>query len=118
MVSFKGENFARLEGVGSDGEEDDYEVDHTGGDSNSTRTTTARRPSKKKACNTYQYSLIISLIILEFIYLSLTVILIYTLAEDPPPLMEGEGKSLKVLGYTQRQRAAFLQTLMRLHSNC
>jgi len=96
-------------------------VDHTDGDSNSTRTTTSKRPSKKTAGNTYQYSLIISLIILEFIYLSLTVMLIYTLAADntnPPPLMEGEGRSLKVLGYTQRQRASFLQTLMRLHSSC
>ena len=47
--------------------------------------------------------------------------LIYTLAADntnPPPLMEGEGRSLKVLGFTQRQRAAFLHTLMRLHSSC
>ncbi|RHN76986.1 putative DNA helicase transcription regulator Homeodomain-LIKE family [Medicago truncatula] len=112
-----GENFARLEGVGSsDYEDDDYEVDHTDGDSNSTRTTTSKRPSKKTARNTYQYSLIISFLILEFIYLSLTMMLIYSLAADntnPPALMEGEGKSLKVIGFTQRQRAAFLQLLMR-----
>jgi len=31
----------------------------------------------------------------------------------PLPLMEGEGRSLKVLGFTQNQRAAFVQILMR-----
>lgn len=32
--------------------------------------------------------------------------------------MEGEGKSFRVLGFNQNQRAAFVQILMRLHSNC
>jgi len=32
---------------------------------------------------------------------------------EPPPLMEGEGKSFKVLGFTQSQRATFVQILMR-----
>ncbi|XP_050891252.1 CHD3-type chromatin-remodeling factor PICKLE isoform X2 [Lathyrus oleraceus] len=86
MVSFKGEN-SRLEDVSSDGEDDNYEVALTDGDSNSTGTTTAKRPSKKKARTADN--------------------------TDPLPLMEGEGKSLRVLGFSQSQRAAFLQILMR-----
>ncbi|KAL5071495.1 hypothetical protein RYX36_022382 [Vicia faba] len=78
-------DFSRLEDVSSDGEDDNYEVDLTDGDSNSTGTTTAKRPSKKKARNNM----------------------------DPLPLMQGEGKSLRVLGFSQSQRAAFLQILMR-----
>ncbi|KAL3680801.1 hypothetical protein R1sor_023757 [Riccia sorocarpa] len=32
---------------------------------------------------------------------------------EPPPLMDGEGRCLKVLGFTQKQRAIFVQVLMR-----
>ncbi|KAL2624235.1 hypothetical protein R1flu_008480 [Riccia fluitans] len=32
---------------------------------------------------------------------------------EPHPLMEGDGRSLKVLGFTQKQRAIFVQVLMR-----
>lgn len=32
---------------------------------------------------------------------------------EPPPLMEGEGRSFRVLGFSQNQRAAFVQILMR-----
>ncbi|WVY99831.1 hypothetical protein V8G54_025901, partial [Vigna mungo] len=32
---------------------------------------------------------------------------------EPLPLMEGQGKSLKVLGFSQNQRADFLQILIR-----
>eukprot|EP00250_Pteridium_aquilinum_P017954 c23861_g1_i1 orf=626-5110(-) len=31
----------------------------------------------------------------------------------PPPLIQGEGKSLKILGFNRKQRAAFVQILMR-----
>ncbi|KAI5063399.1 hypothetical protein GOP47_0021946 [Adiantum capillus-veneris] len=31
----------------------------------------------------------------------------------PPPLIHGEGKSLKILGFNRKQRAAFVQILMR-----
>lgn len=31
----------------------------------------------------------------------------------PPPLLEGEDKSLKILGFSRKQRAAFVQILMR-----
>jgi len=57
----------------------------TDSDSNSIGTSTARIPFKKKAHNT-----------------------------DPPPIMEGDGRSLKVVGFTQSQRDFFLQILMRL----
>ena len=58
------------------------------------------------------------IIVIDFNYLSLTVMLIFlhSFATDsmgPLPLMEGEGRSLKVLGFTQNQRAAFVQILMR-----
>lgn len=33
---------------------------------------------------------------------------------EPFPLMEGEGRSLRVLGFNQNQRAAFVQIMMRL----
>lgn len=33
---------------------------------------------------------------------------------EPLPLMEGEGRSFRVLGFNQNQRAAFVQILMRL----
>lgn len=35
---------------------------------------------------------------------------------EPIPLMEGEGRSFRVLGFSQNQRAAFVQILMRLSS--
>ncbi|MCI32724.1 CHD3-type chromatin-remodeling factor PICKLE-like, partial [Trifolium medium] len=31
---------------------------------------------------------------------------------EPLPLMEGEGKAFRVLGFNQNQRAAFVQILM------
>ncbi|MBN8156999.1 DUF1086 domain-containing protein, partial [Vibrio vulnificus] len=33
---------------------------------------------------------------------------------EPIPLMEGEGRSFRVLGFNRNQRAAFVQILMRL----
>jgi len=52
-------------------------------------------------------------------YLTLTDVNIHSnlLAADstePLPLMEGEGKAFRVLGFNQSQRAAFVQILMRL----
>ncbi|XP_073223963.1 CHD3-type chromatin-remodeling factor PICKLE isoform X2 [Cicer arietinum] len=82
---FLGQDFAGLEVTISDGEDDNYKVDLTHGNSNSTETAASRRPCKKKA----RYN------------------------TDPLPLMEGEGKSLRVLGFSRSQRAAFLQILMR-----
>ncbi|XP_014500998.1 CHD3-type chromatin-remodeling factor PICKLE isoform X5 [Vigna radiata var. radiata] len=87
MVSVEEDDLAGLEDVSSDGEDDNYEAELTDGDSNSTGTgtTTAKRPYKKKARN----------------------------STEPLPLMEGEGKAFRVLGFNQNQRAAFVQILMR-----
>lgn len=37
---------------------------------------------------------------------------------EPLPLMEGEGRSFRVLGFNQNQRAAFVQVLMRFSLAC
>ncbi|RDY08117.1 CHD3-type chromatin-remodeling factor PICKLE, partial [Mucuna pruriens] len=81
----QGEGISVLEDVSSDGDDDNYEADLTDDDSNSTESIT-KRPHKKKTRADSTKSL---------------------------PLMEGEGKSLKVLGFSQSQRAAFVQILMR-----
>ncbi|CAL0327180.1 unnamed protein product [Lupinus luteus] len=86
MVSVEEDDLAGLEDVSSDGEDDNYEADLTDGDSNSTGATSARRPYKKKA---------------------------RAESTEPLPLMEGVGKSFRVLGFNQNQRATFVQILMR-----
>lgn len=86
MVSVEEDDLAGLEDVSSD-EDDNYEAELTDGDSNSTGTTTTRRPYKKKARTAD--------------------------STEPLPLMEGEGKAFRVLGFNQSQRAAFVQILMR-----
>ncbi|KAK7283118.1 hypothetical protein RIF29_12416 [Crotalaria pallida] len=85
MVSVEEDDLAGLEDVSSD-EDDNYEAELTDGDSNSTGTTSTRRPYKKKARAD---------------------------STEPLPLMEGEGRSFRVLGFNQNQRAAFVQILMR-----
>lgn len=32
---------------------------------------------------------------------------------EPPPLMEGEGRELRILGFNHRQRSVFVNVLMR-----
>lgn len=32
---------------------------------------------------------------------------------EPPPLMEGEGKELRVLGFNHKQRSVFVHVLLR-----
>ncbi|XP_015945340.1 CHD3-type chromatin-remodeling factor PICKLE [Arachis duranensis] len=86
MVSVEEDDLAGLEDVSSDGEDDNYEAELTDGESNSAGATTVRRPYKKK---------------------------IRADSGEPLPLMEGEGKSFRVLGFNQNQRAAFVQILMR-----
>ncbi|KAK7311902.1 hypothetical protein RJT34_10364 [Clitoria ternatea] len=86
MVSVEEDDLAGLEDVSSDGEDDNYEAELTDGDSNSTGIATVRRPYKKKA---------------------------RTDSTEPLPLMEGEGRAFRVLGFNQNQRAAFVQILMR-----
>ncbi|KAJ7966246.1 CHD3-type chromatin-remodeling factor PICKLE [Quillaja saponaria] len=86
MVSVEDDDLAGLEDVSSDNEDDNYEAELTDGETNSTGTASARRPYKKKS---------------------------RVDSTEPPPLMEGEGKSFRVLGFNQSQRAAFVQILMR-----
>lgn len=118
MVSVEEDDLAGLEDVSSD-EDDNYEAELTDGDSNSTGTTTTRRPYKKKARSTYSYLIIFLGEMMDPDYLTLTDVNIHSnlLAADstePLPLMEGEGKAFRVLGFNQSQRAAFVQILMRL----
>ncbi|KAH9798852.1 CHD3-type chromatin-remodeling factor PICKLE [Citrus sinensis] len=87
MVSVEEDDLAGLEDVSSEGEDDNYEADLTDGDTTSSGTQPGRKPNKKR-------SRVDSM--------------------EPPPLMEGEGRSFRVLGFSQNQRAAFVQILMRL----
>ncbi|XP_044472362.1 CHD3-type chromatin-remodeling factor PICKLE-like isoform X2 [Mangifera indica] len=86
MVSVEDDDLAGLEDVSSDGEDDNFEADLTDGDTASSGAQTGRRPYRKK-------SRVDSM--------------------EPFPLMEGEGRSLRVLGFNQNQRAAFVQIMMR-----
>ncbi|XWS72736.1 hypothetical protein CRYUN_Cryun02cG0066000 [Craigia yunnanensis] len=86
MVSVEEDDLAGLEDVSSDGEDNNFEAELTDGDTTSSGNQSGRKPYRKRVRvdNT-----------------------------EPIPLMEGEGKSFRVLGFNQRQRAAFVQILMR-----
>ncbi|KAA8518154.1 hypothetical protein F0562_015628 [Nyssa sinensis] len=86
MVSVEEDDLAGLEDVSSDGEDDNYEAESTDGETVSGGALTGRKPHKKKA---------------------------RVDSMEPLPLMEGEGRSFRVLGFNQNQRAAFVQILMR-----
>lgn len=95
MVSVEENDLAGLEDVSSDGEDDNYEAELSDGEANSDGTPTSsgtpagRKPPKKRA----RVSAVESM--------------------EPLPLMEGQGRSFRVLGFNQHQRAAFVQILMR-----
>ncbi|KAL6212996.1 hypothetical protein ACLB2K_018211 [Fragaria x ananassa] len=90
MVSVEDDDLAGLEDVSSDGEDDNYEAEVMDGETASSGplsgNLSGRKPSKKR---------------------------IRVDSAEPLPLMEGEGRSFKVLGFNQNQRAAFVQILMR-----
>uniref|UniRef100_A0A2N9GHG6 CHD subfamily II SANT-like domain-containing protein n=1 Tax=Fagus sylvatica TaxID=28930 RepID=A0A2N9GHG6_FAGSY len=86
MVSVEEDDLAGLEDVSSDGEDDNYEAELTDGETTSSGAPPGRKPNKKKA---------------------------RVDGSEPPPLMEGEGRAFRVLGFNQNQRAAFVQILMR-----
>ncbi|KAL9338729.1 hypothetical protein Peur_067744 [Populus x canadensis] len=91
MVSVEEDDLAGLEDVSSDGEDDNYEAELTDGETTSSGIQTSgiqtlKRPYKKKGRVDNM---------------------------EPIPLMEGEGRSFRVLGFNQNQRAAFVQILMR-----
>ncbi|KAF5461360.1 hypothetical protein F2P56_017465 [Juglans regia] len=86
MVSVEEDDLAGLEDVSSDGEDDNYEAELTDGETTATGAPSGRKPYKKKS---------------------------RVDGTEPLPLMEGEGRSFRVLGFNQNQRAAFVQILMR-----
>ncbi|XP_057959148.1 CHD3-type chromatin-remodeling factor PICKLE-like [Malania oleifera] len=86
MVSVEEDDLAGLEDVSSDGEDDNYEAELTDGETTSSGTQSGRKPHRKKP---------------------------RVDSMEPLPLMEGEGRSFRVLGFNQNQRAAFVQILMR-----
>ncbi|XP_059290027.1 CHD3-type chromatin-remodeling factor PICKLE-like [Lycium ferocissimum] len=88
MVSVEDDDLAGLEDVSTDGEDDNYEAeaDSSDGETASSGAPVVRKAPKKKA---------------------------RVDSVGPLPLMEGEGRSFRVLGFNQSQRAAFVQILMR-----
>ncbi|XWS70486.1 hypothetical protein CRYUN_Cryun03dG0052200 [Craigia yunnanensis] len=86
MVSVEEDDLAGLEDVSSDGEDDNFEAELTDGDTTSSGNQSGRKPYRKR---------------------------VRVDNAEPIPLMEGEGKSFRVLGFNQSQRAAFVQILMR-----
>ncbi|CAH9086176.1 unnamed protein product [Cuscuta europaea] len=86
MVSVEDDDLAGLEDVSSDGEDDNYEADSTDGETASTGVPAMKKPIRKRA---------------------------RVDTSEPLPLMEGEGRSFRVLGFNQSQRTAFVQILMR-----
>ncbi|GKV03180.1 hypothetical protein SLEP1_g15531 [Rubroshorea leprosula] len=85
MVSVEEDDLAGLEDVSSDGEDDNFEAELNDVDTSSGMQS-GRRPYRKRA---------------------------RVDSAEPIPLMEGEGKSFRVLGFNQSQRAVFVQILMR-----
>ncbi|CAH8390357.1 unnamed protein product [Eruca vesicaria subsp. sativa] len=84
VVSVEEDDLAGLEDVSSDGDES-YEAESTDGEAPGQGNQTSRRPYRRKGRDN----------------------------SEPTPLMEGEGRSFRVLGFNQSQRAIFVQTLMR-----
>ncbi|GMQ08031.1 hypothetical protein CsSME_00051957 [Camellia sinensis var. sinensis] len=89
MVSVEDEDLAGLEDVSSEGEDNNYEAELTDEETAASGILTGRRPYRKK---------------------------INVDSAESLPLMEGEGRSFRVKGFNQNQRAAFVQIMMRF--NC
>ncbi|KAL7213721.1 hypothetical protein ACSBR2_016281 [Camellia fascicularis] len=86
MVSVEDEDLAGLEDVSSEGEDNNYEAELTDEETAASGILTGRRPYRKK---------------------------IRVDSAESLPLMEGEGRSFRVKGFNQNQRAAFVQIMMR-----
>ncbi|KAI8547605.1 hypothetical protein RHMOL_Rhmol07G0208400 [Rhododendron molle] len=86
MVSVEEEDLAGMEDLSSDDEDENYDAELRDDETAPTGAPAGRKPLKKKSCVDIS---------------------------EPLPLMEGEGRSLRVLGFNQNQRAAFVQILMR-----
>lgn len=108
MVSVEEDDLAGLEDVSSDGEDDNFEAELTDGDATSSGNQSGRKPSRKRVRGTFCMSL---LIMLWSFFKFLTNFAVDNV--ESIPLMEGEGKSFRVRGFNQSQRASFVQILMR-----
>ncbi|XP_037493511.1 CHD3-type chromatin-remodeling factor PICKLE [Jatropha curcas] len=86
MVSVEEDDLAGLEDVSSEGEDDNYEAELTDSETASSGTQPGRKPYRRRSRVDNM---------------------------EPIPLMEGEGRAFRVLGFNQNQRAAFVQILMR-----
>ncbi|CAI9759692.1 unnamed protein product [Fraxinus pennsylvanica] len=86
MVSVEEDDLAGMEDASSDAEDDNYEAELTDGETASTGAAAVRKPYRKR---------------------------VRVDTSEPLPLMEGEGRSFRVLGFNQNQRATFVQILMR-----
>ncbi|XP_010526237.1 PREDICTED: CHD3-type chromatin-remodeling factor PICKLE-like [Tarenaya hassleriana] len=85
MVPIEEDDLAGFEDVSSDGEDECYETELTDGETAGQGNPSGRRPYRRRARDN----------------------------SEPTPLMEGEGRSFRVLGFNQSQRAVFVKTLMR-----
>eukprot|EP01018_Ginkgo_biloba_P007663 Gb_18673 [translate_table: standard] len=92
IVSAEEDDLAGLADVSSDDEEEDQEVDWMETEASGTGRGLTDTSGKKSQTSRKRAR---------------------AEAVEPPPLMEGEGKSFRVLGFTQNQRATFVQILMR-----
>ena len=81
----------------------------------SSGATSGRKASRKRSRGRFLYCLFIQLVEYQMILIIGCCLSIYLYAVDIEflPLMEGEGKHLRVLGFNQSQRATFVQVLMR-----
>ncbi|XP_047969481.1 CHD3-type chromatin-remodeling factor PICKLE [Salvia hispanica] len=85
MVSVEEDDLAGLEDVSSDGEDDNYEAELTDNETATVGAAAVKKSYRKRSRDT----------------------------SEKLPLMEGEGRYLRVLGFNQSQRAVFVQILMR-----
>ncbi|CAA0841965.1 CHD3-type chromatin-remodeling factor PICKLE [Striga hermonthica] len=85
VVSVEEDDLAELEDMATDGEDDNYEAELTDTEVASTGAASTRRPRRKRTQD----------------------------ALEKHPLMEGEGKHLRVLGFNHAQRAMFYKIIMR-----
>ncbi|XP_028103020.1 CHD3-type chromatin-remodeling factor PICKLE-like [Camellia sinensis] len=85
MVSVENEDLAGLEDVSFEGEDNNYEVELIDEETAASGILTGRRPYRKKILD----------------------------SAESLPLTEGEGRSFRVKGFNQNQRAVFVQIMMR-----
>lgn len=108
------DDLAGLEDVSSDGDES-YEAESTDNEAPGQGNQTGRRPYRRRGRGIYQFLKILTKLKLVRYEVCMQFIKFFCVLDnsEPTPLMEGEGRSFRVLGFNQSQRAIFVQTLMR-----